>query len=223
MTIPPVESSARIGGQHYLYAEAAAKGYSDFLEATSDISTFGNVEYDEKLEELEHIRDVAGLQAIVFSAMSLEAAIYDFASIYLGDEYVRDHLDRLDVISKWLVVLRFVTGVKLPKDEAPYAALKSLIVERNRLVHSKSSPFDLGNQTRQFAKTMKREKELEASIHNSFRALVLMSLYLEKVLDGYHNPLPSYSKQNAPMKRYYPELKEVIEHCRSVIAKIGHG
>lgn len=68
---------------------------------------------------------------------------------------------------------------------------------------------------------MKREKELEANTHNAFRALVLMSLYLDKALDGYHNPLPSYSSRNASMRRYYPQLKEVIEDCRSVVARIG--
>jgi hypothetical protein len=211
-----------MGSLHYLYAETAEKGYSEFLETLSNISEFGEVEYDEKLEELKYLRNVAGLQAIVFSAMSFETAIYDFASIHLGDDYVRDHLDRLDVLSKWLVVLRFVTGTELPKNEAPYAALKSLIFQRNRLVHSKSEPFDFEDQKRQVDKFMKREKELEKNVHNSFRALVLMSLYLEKVLDGHHNPLPSYNKQNAPMRRYYNELKSVIYECRNLVAKIGH-
>ena len=221
MAIPAVESFARVGGLHYVYAEASEKGYSEYLKASSEVEAIGNVEYDEKLEDIKHRRDVAGLQAIVFSAMSFEAAIYDFASVHLGDDYVRDHLDRLDVLSKWLVVLRFVTGVELPKGEAPYGALKSLVFERNRLVHSKSESFDFENQERQFAKVMKRERELEVNVHNSFRALVLMSLYLDKSLEGHHNPLPSYDKRNAPMRRYYAELKSVIEECRNVVGKIG--
>lgn len=222
LAIPPVKSFARVGGFHHLYAEAAEKGYSEFLDAKSGISVFGKVEYDEKLVELKHVRDIAGLQTVVFSAMSFEAAIYDFASVHLGDEYVREHLDRLDVLSKWLVVLRFVSGIELQKCEAPYAALKSLIFERNRLVHSKSASFDFENPVNQLEKGMKRKKEHEANAHNSIRALILMSLYLEKTLDGYLNPLPSYSKKNAPMRRYYPELKEIINDCRNVVAKIGN-
>lgn len=222
MTIPPVEGFSRIGCLHYLYAEAAEKAYSEFLEVSSNISKFGEAEYDEKLQELKYLRNIVSVQAIVFSAMSFEAAIYDFASIHLGDDYVRDHLDRLDVLSKWLVVLRFVTGIELPKHEAPYAALKSLIFQRNQLAHSKSESVDFENQKRQFDKIMKDEKELERNVHNSFRALALMSLYLEKALDGHHNPLPSYNKQNAPMRRYYNELKSVIYECRNVVAKIGH-
>ena len=71
MTIPPVEGFIRMGSLHYLYAETAEKGYSEFLETLSNISEFGEVEYDEKLEELKYLRNVAGLQAIVFSACLL--------------------------------------------------------------------------------------------------------------------------------------------------------
>lgn len=220
MVIPAVESFSRMGAFHYVYAEASEKGYSEYLQASSEMETIGDVEHDEKLEDIRRRRDVSGLQAIVFSAMSFEAAIYDFASVHLGDDYVRDHLDRLDVLSKWLVVLRFVAGVELPKGEAPYAALKSLVFERNRLVHAKSEFYDFESQERQFAKVVKRKREFEANVHNSFRALVLMSLYLDKSMLGHHNPLPSYDKLNAPMRRYYCELKGMIEECRNVVDKI---
>lgn len=49
-------------------------------------------------------------------------------------------MDKLDTLSKWVVVPRLVSGYKLQKDRAPYAALKALIAARNRIVHSKSEP-----------------------------------------------------------------------------------
>jgi len=221
LTIPSVESFARFGGAHYVYADIAEKSYSEYREIISEIDTYIKVEHGEKLFELKRARDIARVQTVVFSAMTFEAAIYDFASIHLGDEYFRNHLDRLDVISKWLVVLRFVAGIELPKDEAPYAALKSLIFERNRLIHFKSEPFDPDDLASQLAKIKKRESELAVNVHNSFRALILVSLYLDKVMDQHHNPLPSYNKKNAPMRRYYSQLKIVIEDCRNVVAKTG--
>lgn len=220
MAITPVESYARIGTLSRFYAEAAEKGYSEYLAISKEIEAFGNVEFDERLAELEHTRDLGAIQAVVFSSMCFEAAIYDFASIHLGDDYVRDHLDKLDLLSKWLVVIRFVSGIEIPKSEAPYAALKNLIFERNRLVHSKSKPMDIANLERQFEITRKREREFNRAVNDAFRAVVLMSLYLDKVLDRYHNPLPSFSKQNASHRRYYSELKEVIDDCRRVVAKI---
>lgn len=221
MVIPPVESIARVGGAHYLFAEAAEKGYTEFVETSIEIDAFGDIEYDERLEDLKRMRESASLQAIVFSAMSFEAAIYDFAAIHLGDKYVMDHLDRLDLVSKWLVVIRFVAGIELPKSEAPFAALKSLVIDRNRLVHSKSRPFDFDNQEQQYEKIKILDAKYTMSVHNSFRALVLMSLYLDTVLDGHHNPLPSYDKRNAPMRRYYSPLKGMIGECREVVASIG--
>ena len=223
MAIPPVEGFVRVGGLHFVYAEAAEKSYCDYVRLSHQIEAYGCIEYDENLQNLNYDKTIAGLQTVVFSAMCFEAAIYDFASIYLGDDYVRDHLDKLDVLSKWLVVMRFISGIEIPKGVAPYGALKNLVAERNRLVHSKSEPMDMGNRERQIARMLKRESEFENGVHNSIRAIILMSLFLEAVQEGHHNPLPSYSKQNAPLRRHFSELRNVIEECRNVVAKIGRG
>jgi hypothetical protein len=74
--------------------------------------------------------------------MCFESAIYEYAGDHLGDAYVQDHIDKLDVLSKWLIVSRLVTGYELRKDQAPYAALKELVSARNKLVHSKSESLD---------------------------------------------------------------------------------
>ena len=214
MVIAPVESFARIGTFSRLYAEAGEKGYSEYLHFFAEAKKYEDVEYNEELVTLQHNRDIAGLQTIVFTAMCFEAAIYDFAAIHLGDKYVRDHIDKLDVLSKWVLVLRFVSGIEIQKDQAPYGALKKLITARNRLVHAKSQEFDFNLQSKQFEKISKWSQEYEKNVHNAFQALVLMSLYLDKTLAGHINPLPSYSEQNAPMRRYYSNLKEVIDECR---------
>lgn len=142
MTIEPIESYARTGCFSYIYADVAEKGYSDYLKYSSEVKRFGDVEYDERLVELKHLQSVAGLQTIVFSAMCFEAAIFDFASVHLCDDYVKDNLDKLDLLSKWVVVLRFVFGIELRKDEAPYGLLKNLIQARNKLVHAKSESIE---------------------------------------------------------------------------------
>lgn len=59
------------------------------------------------------------IEIIVFCAMSLEAAIYDYAAWHLGDTYVQSHLDKLDLLSKWLVVPRLITGRAIPVGRPP--------------------------------------------------------------------------------------------------------
>ena len=222
MSIKPVESYARVGCLSYVYAEAVEKGYSEYLKYSIAIKKFGEVEYDEELEELRHLQRLSGLQAIVFSAMCFEAAIFDFASVHLGDDYVKDHLDKLDTLSKWVVVLRFVSGIELQKSDSPYGLLKTLIITRNKLVHAKSEEFEFEpeRQIKQFEKMKKREEDYDAGVHNAFRALVTMSLYLEQTQNGYHNPLPSFSRINAPMRRYYSDLQGVIAKCHQTVKKL---
>jgi hypothetical protein len=216
LSIEPVESYARIGCFSYTYADAAEKAYSDYLRYSSEIRKFGDVEYDGELEEFKHLKGLAGLQVIVFSAMCFEAAIYDFSSIHLGDDYVRDNLDKLDLLSKWVVALRFVAGIELKKSESAYGLLKTLIQARNKLVHAKSESFEfeVNAQRRQIDRANKLNAEYELNVHVAFRALVTMSLYFDASTQGHHNPLPPYDPINAPLRRYYPELKSVIEQCR---------
>jgi hypothetical protein len=222
LTVEPIETFSRIGCLSSAYADAAEKGYCDYLKCTEEIEKFSYVEFDEDLVELKHLKQIAGLNTIVFSAMCFEASIFDFASVHLGDDYVKDNLDKLDTLSKWVVVLRFVSGVELRKDEAPYGLLKTLIAARNKLVHAKSEQFGfcIEDQIKQIDKARKQDEEYESNIHIALRALVTMSLYLDVAHNGHHNPLPAYDKTNAPMRRYYPQLKNVIGQCHKTISKI---
>jgi hypothetical protein len=56
----------------------------------------------------------------------------------LPKSYFLDHLDKLDVFSKWVVVPRIAAGSQLKKSDQAMQDLRWLIKERNRLVHFKS-------------------------------------------------------------------------------------
>jgi hypothetical protein len=60
-------------------------------------------------------KQVAGIKTIVFSAMALEAAAFEFATLQLGERLAKDYLDKLDVVGKWLIVPRLVCGRSLPE------------------------------------------------------------------------------------------------------------
>lgn len=55
-----------------------------------------------------------GIQVIVIAGMCLEAAIYDYAVWHLDDTYVNNHLDRLNLLSKWMVIPKLITQREIP-------------------------------------------------------------------------------------------------------------
>jgi hypothetical protein len=154
------------------------------------------------------------VQTIVLSAMCLEAAIFDYAAIHLGDAYVSDHLDKIDLLSKWVIVMRFVSDHHYEKGEEPYNSLKQLVTARNRLVHSKSEAFDHYNSERQVDRLFAESEQFDRDVHNAFRAMVLISMDYEMNQGSEHNPLSYFSQA----KKYdHSPLKEVVSACRRVI------
>jgi len=208
---------ARLGTLTFVYADACERGYDDYLSCNERIIEIGEVEYDSELSELSRRCDIAGLQIIVFAGMCFESAIYEHAADHLGDAYVQQHIDKLDILSKWLIVLRLVAGYELRKDQAPYCALKALVSARNRLVHSKSKPLDFEHLHSQLTRANADDEKHVAAGHNAYRALVLMSMDLESADGVLHNPLPSYITESSFSLRRPLRLKPVIDECRTIV------
>lgn len=99
----------------YSFSKACERSYTSHLDLSKTIATFPQVEYSEELVALKDRHRDTGLQTIVFAALCLEAAIFDYAAVHLGDAYVRDHLDKIDLLSKWVVVMRFVSDHEYQK------------------------------------------------------------------------------------------------------------
>ena len=122
---------AQIAVKHFLSGEQTHQQLLPFLSQETEAAA-----YQRSLLEPPAEQDF--IISICFSAMALEAFIYDYAARNLGDGYVSQYLDKLDLTSKWLVVPRLVTGSAIdPGCQAIYL-LKDLVKTRNRLDHSKS-------------------------------------------------------------------------------------
>jgi len=108
-----------------------------------------NVGEDEQAEAFETIERLteqqwqAAMIAVTFAGMTLEAFFYDYAADALGDQYVKDHLDKLDLPSKYLVYPKLVCGTAPNKGEHTFELVKNLTRLRNDLVHAKSKAFPL--------------------------------------------------------------------------------
>jgi len=78
------------------------------------------------------------LIVVVFCATSLEAYINHYAISHLSKNYLKTYLDKLDLLSKWIVIPRITTGTQLDAGSRPLQDLSWLITLRNKLVHYKS-------------------------------------------------------------------------------------
>lgn len=123
-----------------------------------------------ELDPLEEARDQSCIIAVVFTAMYFEAFIYDYAASCLGDKYSKDYLDKLDFISKWIIIPKLITGKEISKSGQAYESLKRLYKDRNYLVHLKSREMNFDNE--EVVSYMKaREKGIQESVKNCRKAL----------------------------------------------------
>lgn len=76
------------------------------------------------------------IAAIVILVQALEAFINVQASKRLSSA-IAESVDRLSVISKWLVVTKTVSGTEWDKGRQPFQDFESLVRTRNALVHYK--------------------------------------------------------------------------------------
>ena len=120
---------ARTNVLHHLFADACIENYQQFLNYDQLVKKYtGSGEEDiSNLLEAEHSAMIYGVQSIVMAAMCFESAIYDYAAWQLGDNFAKDYLEKLDVLSKWVIVPRMVCGAEIRKDKVPFQKLKNLI------------------------------------------------------------------------------------------------
>jgi hypothetical protein len=84
------------------------------------------------------------LIVIVFSTFTLEAYINHYGISRLSRNYFSKYIDKLDLLAKWLVIPRIVTGKKLDPGSAAMRDISWLVSLRNRLAHFKSKTITVG-------------------------------------------------------------------------------
>lgn len=107
---------------------------------------------------------------IVFAMISVEAHIYDYAARHFTDSFVKKYIDKLDPISKWVIVPKLITGKELPRGGEWFQLLKNLVRERNSIIHSKSSegPYT----TEDFHKYSAKQKEVRTELFKKIKEAI---------------------------------------------------
>jgi len=114
----------------------------------------------------------SSLIVIVFSAMAIEAYIYDYAARNLGDAFVKDHLDKLDTLSKWIVIPELITGRELPRHQKWFELLKKLIKARNSIIHYKS--FEGPRASTDIQQYLKKQEANSEFLYETARQSILL-------------------------------------------------
>lgn len=84
------------------------------------------------------------ISTIIFSAMTIESFLNDYASACLGDTDFREYFDKLSPEGKLVLIAKFIFKTDIDKEQAYYSYFKTLIKQRNEYVHNKSN--ELCNQ-----------------------------------------------------------------------------
>lgn len=212
---------SRVGALAWTYTEIAQESLDRFLlERVNPILRPGREADPTLYFDHEKRISVAAIQTIVFSGMALEAAAYDLAAIHLDDAYASNYLDKLDLVSKWVVIPSLICGKSLNANGPAINALRTLVRARNSLVHHKSQPARL--DVAQIENSEKRSAQLLQDASTAFRAVVLLSLELNCVFNGPVGVLPFFEvncvKQAVLPPKYSVNLTHFIERCRDVHA-----
>jgi hypothetical protein len=173
------------------YADIARESYAEASELISIIKSFDDqlkVEKDEvertrlHFESMPHEQKLAKLSinVVVYASMALEAYIYDYASRELGKRFVENHIDRLNIQSKYIVATQLITQSKFPKEQEVYRRLDQMVKFRNKLVHSKSIQFDPTNQELLEKQYNVHFKQFEEA-RNAIKAMDLIAEYIKSI------------------------------------------
>lgn len=126
----------------YKKIEKSEKELNELQVNTSEQDKSSDDFADKVAEKNDRIGRLA-LVVVVFCATSLEAFINHYAISHLSKNYLKTYLDKLDLLSKWIVIPRITTGTQLDAGVKAFQDLSWLISLRNKLVHYKTRKVNI--------------------------------------------------------------------------------
>jgi len=163
----------RLDAKSAEFFDICEDSYRNFQKSKTKIHKIKNKKSGKKWDDLLFVGAEMRhhfASTIVFGAMCLEAFIYDYAAHNVSDTYAKRYLDKLDLVSKWVVIPKLVTGKNFPTDGQAFERLKKLATARNELLHHKSRPMPSNDKE---LETLMDEIETEDddNTHNAYHAV----------------------------------------------------
>jgi hypothetical protein len=178
-----------IHAMYYKIARDSSARYKAIDSELKELETRGVAEealdaLNRRIEECYEEREQAAVISVTFAGMSLEAFFYDYAAEALGDNFVRQHLDKLDLKSKFTVYPRLICGKSPGKGDLAFSHLDALVSLRNELVHFKSRPFKLAEIHKASEFHTELNERLKAGVENAVKCVAVVM----EELDRLHGP-----------------------------------
>jgi hypothetical protein len=111
--------------------------YSDFHKEKGNLDQMA----DEEVLRLNRKQIDPLYISTVFSAMFLEAYIFDYGARKCSAKFMTKHLDKLAPGSKWLITTQMFNEKGLESSHQAYKGIVELFAARNQLVHSRTEEF----------------------------------------------------------------------------------
>lgn len=184
-------------GMHKLFFKIAKEHHDRFQGLEDDFNSLNSkfVNGDETVNVLSDLQacyeEMASCAVITvtFASMCLEAFFYDLGASKLGDRFVLDNLDKLDIKSKFLVYPKLICGQSPNKSRLAYEKLSKLVKLRNELIHFKSKPFELS----QLHKASEFHDDLNMQLSEGVKNSIICIKEVMKTLD---NLIPNSAFEN---------------------------
>lgn len=114
------------------------KVYSNFIHKRPDLDS---LEPEEVIRLNQQQIDPLYVSTI-FSAMFLEAYIFDYGARKSSGAYIKNYIDKLDPPSKWIIVTKLFNKKGIESYSQCFELIKKLFKIRNNLAHNKSKEFE---------------------------------------------------------------------------------
>lgn len=177
---------------HWEYFQICRENYKEYSLIDDKMDDHRNSDDEEHIKQLNIAslysrRERIVLLPIIFGAMCLEAFVYDYGAQHLSGSFVKKHVDKLELPSKFIILTKLVTGNDFPTDSQAYEGLVKLKEDRNKLVHFKSKTYSVIEMAKieQWHENM--NVFLQQAMTNAYNTVLNVMQELDKLHDNKTN------------------------------------
>ncbi len=144
---------------------------------------------EEEIKELEEILLKETIKVLTFLPAYLESYFFELSAITLGQQYTERYIEKLDLISKIVIVPKLAFGKELNRSAHYWGEIKNLVKWRNKTIHNKTKDanqlFELVRQGKEILEPKPLHEEFK--IDSFFNSIEKLFEELDKIdPEGFH-------------------------------------
>jgi hypothetical protein len=106
----------------------------------------------------------AGVVLLMTTAALLEQMIFSYATTYLDSDSYEEHLDKTQILTKWILLPRICENKEISDDNAAINNLRELLKARNAVVHPKRKELGSKKVTSEVARFLSACRKAETTV-----------------------------------------------------------